>query len=211
MKKSFLLFLSLLPIISCSKEHLSCNPEVERWAKMNIEYYSNASREELVNMPLNRVRAIYRGFSDEKKANLWLEKINSYSSILEGQEKESYLELKKIVAEYYCTPGGKKSIDDLVSRWEEQMRSRFGWDDETLFFASCTWLTYDEYILASLMQYQEIQIRYDPINDKIDDCECIYNIGCPGGFSCEKNTPQGCNEVVDCGIVGTSPCKGICM
>lgn len=69
------LLLSILAgmfILSCGKEpKLSCIPEIDLWAKENIDYYESSEFDEMITLPLSRQRAIFRGFSPEKKVSLW--------------------------------------------------------------------------------------------------------------------------------------------
>ena len=57
------------------KQILSCDPEINEWAQSQIGLYENASRAEIVSLPLSKQRAIYAGLSCDKKVALWKEKI----------------------------------------------------------------------------------------------------------------------------------------
>lgn len=210
--KKYLYLLVLVFVASCDKEaRLSCDPSIDRWAKEMTVYYSTADRKELVSLPLNRVRAIYRGFPTEKKAELWHEKIRAYSTTLTGSELEAYLQLSSIINHIY-TSEPSEDYEEEIKKWEKEMRENFGWNDDKIFFSSCTWLTKEEYYLCFQIQ-TEIRVRsiHEPAQNEIKECECHYNIGCPGMLLCEKHSPKGCTEIKDCGIVGSSYCNGVCM
>ena len=209
MKKYYFLIVIMVLASSCSIDYLSCDAGINRWAMQNTEYYSSASRTELVNLPLKRLRAVYRGFSNEKKASLWHDKVHQYSQYLSGIEKEAYLELDSIIDAVYLKNTDKEITEEMINLWEEKMRNIFLWNDNDIFYSSCTWLSYEEYVIASILQYEETQTRLDHNQNEIQDCECRHNNGCPGSMSCEK-LPKGCNEVQDCGIVHNSICNGTC-
>lgn len=63
-------------LLSCSSDaKYSCNPEVEKWARTNIDKYVTATRSEIVELSMDQQRAILRGLPADKKANLWREKL----------------------------------------------------------------------------------------------------------------------------------------
>ncbi|ATL46088.1 hypothetical protein COR50_02300 [Chitinophaga caeni] len=41
------------------------------------------------------------------------------------------------------------------------------------------------------------------------DCNCLYDLGCSAGNLCLKSNVN-CSQVTDCGLFGTSNCKGVC-
>lgn len=213
------LFLSFGTCIACSDNlSLSCDPQINDWAEKNISHFTKSDRNELTNLPLNKARAIYRGLTNEHKASLWQLKVEDYIKTegLIGDEKNSYSQLLQIIPQLY----GKGRIEDdtylAIEVWEQKMREDYNWTDEDLFWSSCTWMTKEEYQKALVLQYRYYgrttksgggpEINDD---DEKTECECIWNIGCGGGLSCER-LPDPCEVIQDCGILGSSNCKGVC-
>lgn len=57
-------------LLSCSSDaKYSCNPEVEKWARTNIDKYVTATRSEIVELSMDQQRAILRGLPADKEAN----------------------------------------------------------------------------------------------------------------------------------------------
>lgn len=224
MKNCYLLLLPLaicLLLNSCSKDlSLSCNPDIDKWAKENLSNFDNRPREDLTMLPIKKARAIYRGLPNEKKSMLWTLKVEEYSRSerLTGEEKDDYEQLLDIIPLFYGEQRIKDSSYKVVETWEKQMRDIHGWTDEKIFWSSCTWMTKEEYQRSTILQIKysnpETKGGFDPSpppEEEDKDCECIYDIGCGGGLKCDKKTQKKCQEVYDCGIVGTSPCTGICL
>ncbi|MCM1176815.1 MAG: hypothetical protein NC308_06860 [Clostridium sp.] len=69
--------------LSCSKTpRLSCSPEINAWAIDNVDYYETVCRDEFIELPLSKQRAVYVGVTGKKKVQLWQEKLDMV--ILEG-------------------------------------------------------------------------------------------------------------------------------
>ena len=71
-----LLLIACVFASSCTTTKLSCDNDVNIWAKEHLATYLDATRSEIVSLPLSRQRAIYRGLSPEKKSSLWKAKIS---------------------------------------------------------------------------------------------------------------------------------------
>lgn len=172
----------------------------------------------MIDLPLNKARAIYRGLPNERKATLWQIKINDYviDKGLHGEEKSAYCELLQIIPLLYGSNTIQKEAYVIIEDWEKMMREKYGWMDEDIFWSSCTWMTKNEYEKAQVLQYRYYgRSTKSPggpgisSDDEMIECECIWNIGCGGGMTCERK-PDPCEHIQDCGILGSSNCKGVC-
>lgn len=212
MKNTIKLLLPLLFLIcSCATEKLSCNKNINKWAKENVSYYQNSSRDELVSLPWSAQQAIFNGLSSEKKVELWLIKkdyllkSDSYST----EEKEEIINLfNHLKPEVYNNKRAKEEYNRFVDIWEAKMRTEFDWDDETLFFAVCTWMTRDEFIAST--GYDDVFVTKGNGDHNLN-CNCRYTIYCEGrlhGSLCDHGSM--CEEVGGCGVTGTSACNGVC-
>lgn len=186
---------------------LSCNPETDKWAKENIEYYQSASRDELVELSLSKLRALYRGFSKEKIDSLWSWKY-SYECkhyALSAEESSFY----KTLIDYQYV--GKTEYQAFSDWWLKTANEKYHWPQEMVFVLGYTWLTEDEYIAASILELAQ-NTKFD-IGDNIvqkADCECNTDWGCIGlGFDC--NVELACNVTeVGCGLMQMDSCAGLC-
>ena len=211
MKNTIALLSFLLLICSCATEKLSCNKNIDKWAKENVIYYQNSSRDELVSLPWSAQQALFNGMSSEKKVELWLIKKDYLlnSSSFSPEEKKEIINLfDHLKPEVYSNKKANAEYHRFTENWEARMRTDFNWDDEILFFAVCTWMTRDEFI-ASTGYDDKIVTKGN--GDDTNNCNCRYTIYCEGrihGEQCDHGA--NCDEVGGCGITGTSSCNGIC-
>jgi len=99
MKKVLYLLAVSVIIYSCGKEDLkySCNPEIDAIVKSAKIEFSKLALTEFLEYDIELQKAIFRSFSNEKKREFWLEKLNA---ILLNGEYNNY---------------GKKHIEKLIS------------------------------------------------------------------------------------------------
>lgn len=65
------LFIYCIVLCSCNDQVLSCNEEINSWAKQNVTLFEHAERVEIVSLPFSRQRAFFNGLSPMKKVELW--------------------------------------------------------------------------------------------------------------------------------------------
>lgn len=210
-KRSIFILFVLFTICACSQVKLSCNEEIDRWAKEHITEYECAPRDSMVVLPYSHQRALFNGLSPEKKCELWLIKKDEImtSEDYSSQEKVSINELfDSLSPKTYTSKTAKNEFLSFASCWEEKMRSVFNWDDERLFFTVCTWMNKVEFFES---------VRIDELlttkgnGDVNNDCNCRYDIYCSSRISGEIcDHDSNCDEVGGCGVFGTSSCNGVC-
>lgn len=217
MKNLILLSLmSFLLCVACGKSpKLSCDPEINEWAQSQIGLYENASRAEIVSLPLSKQRAIYAGLSCNKKVALWKEKIKILTESGELSQDE-LLDINQMMFWFESIKNQSKEereeFNQKAEPYLEQITLKHNWDKDKVFYLFFTWMTEDEFIAS--MQYENSGVSKKdrlPSDDYVHkkSCNCTSSFwGCPGGMYCSKVTP--CTGTENCGIMGTSDCNGYC-
>lgn len=201
--------------MSCVKT-LSCDSVVDEWAKENLGYYSTASRNEIVLLPLSRQQAIYRGLSAERKFELWqIKKDLVYKSgVLSDEEYEDYVKLFNFMQPvHYEDEKGVKLLNAYAEKWMETMVTKHFWGDDQLFEFSHIWMTKEEFTNAVLSDNILTKSVSLPGLEAEVICNCIYSIYCKtsGLGSICHDSPSCKSGDEECGIVGTSNCTGTCQ
>lgn len=127
------------------------SPEnLEKWAKENFEYYSQAPRSEMVKLPLDKMRAIYSMFSPERKAEVWKYKWNDVkkSKHLSKEEKKELRNVYRMVSpeiyEYGDSEADRK-FKKASTELEKTLVEEYGWSEDKLFFYCMVALTEAEW------------------------------------------------------------------
>ena len=205
--------LTLLPAIiialsSCSPSLLSCDPDVNLWAKNNLTELYQAQRPEIVAIPLSRQMAIYNGLTSVKKAELWKAKL----SLLIDNEDYSITEKKFFsrLIEQLSPELLSNREDSLIKELDRQAKEVFMTDRQRYFFAVCTWMTEKEYYKAHYADAPVLTRFDDPVNEDLPNCDCRHDIGCfTLGGDC--NDKADCNsKPKGCGFLGYYECNGMC-
>ena len=187
-------------------DKFSCDEEIDLWAHQNQEYFESAPRATIVSLPLDLQQAVYVSLSAGRKYELWNYKYQLLleSDALSDAEKQEIKKLFDVLgANVYKSPRKMKKFESFAQTWADGVVSQYGWDKTKLFYTVCTWMTEDEFNKSAL---SEIGIKDIPPGQ--EKCTCIYSIGCGAGFTCNK---VSCQQIVGCGIAGTSNCNGRCL
>lgn len=219
MKRILILILAsgLIPalLLSCEKSvKFSCDPETDGWAREHIAYYATSERSELVKLPLSKQRAIYAGFTLDKKLSICKEKL-ALLFIEENISYAEYLDLNKIIDLYenvrdWEKEGEKGDIESKALSMIKAFADKYSWSKDRIWFLLYTWMTEEEFSRA--LEYDEIMTKDGPVVDKPSitkgDCECRVSLGCFGYQTCNRRVE--CVGVESCGIWGSDECNGIC-
>lgn len=196
---------------SCNSSDLSCDEDVNDWAKSHISYYSDSERDRIVGLPLSRQIAIYNGFSSEKKAELWRSKFQILidSEETSAAEKE---ELREILKE--IKPSLFSDLDNnqgILSNIEFKANNYFGGNKQRYNAYFCTWMTFEEYVRSSDADIPIFTKYEGEIGDNKLKCTCRHDVGCisQGGGVCNDNL--SCEQKAKgCGFLGAYSCDGLC-
>lgn len=220
-------------MVSCQKEeNYSCDPIVNDWVHNYKSLLSDVSREQLVTLPVKYQRAVYQSFTPEKKAAIWEEKIDSVLSLnWDSLTRSKILNLKKNLYMIDFSRNRKAppstNLEKYLNIWENDILSNHRMDSIQFIIHFCTFMTYNE--LNRLVYHPEtIDISWIDSNDDIKnilllpvggggsgagmvDCQCRYDVYCNIFLSDDCASPSGgCGTTYDCGLLGTSRCKGVC-
>ncbi len=161
-------------------------------------------------LPMEKQRALMRGFSGEHKVQLWNEKFRSLLTEvnLTDNEKSHLQKLFVFLSpEHYDTQSDFAELQAFVQEWSKEAEENLGWGEKEFFLYASTLFTiaeFNEYVISARQKYMER-------DDDQSECECLYSWYCTvahSGAVCSTTTD--CNVTEGCGILGTSNCRGIC-
>ena len=161
-------------------------------------------------LTMDKQKALMRGFSGTHKVKLWNAK---YRTLLDevdftNEEKQHLQKLFMFLKpKHYDTKEGFAELQNFVRKWQKDAEKNLNWSEKEFFLYTSTLYTIDE-INAYLTEIKEKNMGGG------DDCECIYSIYCvfaKGSSYAYCDTDAICSAIAECGIVGTSNCKGICV
>ncbi len=212
--KKFLYLLAVSVIIySCGKEDLkySCNAEINAIVKSAKIEFSKLVLTEFLEYDIELQKAIFRSFSNEKKREFWLEKLNTL--LLNGEysdyEKKHIEKLITHITVDYFEVVENDSLK-LAARikfendWKFYALNTLNWDEpEIHFIVNSLCITPDQYA-QTISELKEITLNYMAGNctcsTESDYCSDI------GGFC----TVSDCTETSACGWVWSYTCDGHC-
>lgn len=220
MKRFIIVSFAILLALSCNDADLSCDPAINAWAKESISEFENSSVEDIVQLPLSRQQAIYRGISGKKKMELWSAKFQHtfMDDRLNKSEKEQLMSLySRMSAKIFDSTEEWEVLESYLCEWESAMREQYNWDDTKFFLYCQIWLTESQLKRA---------VHYDSITKSIGDivsgmgsgttesskCTCLTDIYCSfaeGQYRCEIENNK-CELNNGCGWLGGQSCTGTC-
>ncbi|WP_278686243.1 bacteriocin fulvocin C-related protein [Alistipes finegoldii] len=198
-------------LLSCSSDaKYSCNPEVEKWARTNIDKYVTATRSEIVELSMEQQRAILRGLPADKEANLWREKLAyiMQDSKLSEEEKQEVKSIYDYFIPYFYSQDGLEEAEEYEKEWINHMQTTYNWDNDMIYYYVCTWLIAEEYekvLLQESLKTLRVSTRSEA---DAPDCECRYDSECHNDRDC--NIKANCKITGKCGIGGQWSCDGLC-
>ena len=142
-------------LLSCSSDaKYSCNPEVEKWARTNIDKYVTATRSEIVELSMEQQRAILRGLPADKEANLWREKLAyiMQDSKLSEEEKQEVKSIYDYFIPYFYSQDGLEEAEE-----------------------------YEKVLLQESLKTLRVSTRSEA---DAPDCECRYDSECHNDRDC---------------------------
>lgn len=219
MKRIIIVLFASLLMSSCQSLDLSCDPLINDWAKENIKRYESYNREQIVQLPLSRQKAIYRGLSGNKKLELWRGKFEMtlIDETLSKPEKEQLLNLlNNLSAKLFDNTKEWERFQPYLKEWESTMRTKYNWNETKLFIYCHTWLSESE--LRNAILYDSIITKTQGLTPGLDDenenkkCSCLTDAYCAyseGYYKCEIENNK-CEINGGCGLLGQQDCTGTC-
>ncbi len=200
MKTIIALSVIILGLFACNKGDNTCNESLYNFVDEHVQLYENISRDSLARMGWDTQFIILNSLSPINKARIFHEKINlllSSDSVSEA-DKNHLASLNNHLSEFTCNTN---KTDTFYSKWQQEAFNKLGWDSLKMYTYAETWLTYTAYL-----NFQN-SLPFLPANGL--NCKCNSRFACNFGFTgciiggCSRSTSG-------CGLVGDSPCKGVC-
>jgi len=224
--KYITLLLTCILFCSCSAEEkiYSCDLEIDKWTKENLESISTMRRNELLMYKDNYSlqKSIYSAMSPEQKINIWEEKI---LEILElpwtEKEKKHIQSLLNIIQTHYAFSNSdyyskyRDEIDLVSYKWIKYANEELNWGEDKIYATGMT-INSTSMINGNLI----VDESYDQYSNHIKtrsesnlDCACHASSGitkgaCASGYTCKTGN---CRNVYNCGLLFASECVGLCV
>lgn len=203
MKKA-LFFISLsAAILSCSK---------------NNKELSDLTQEVVAQKSIASMKQSYGFLSAAEKSSLWQTKLNAVldndNQKLTNRQREIVAEIKGMLEKYSMedlianSQIGENFLNQHLSEYAQHFTTKqlYLLIENPYYVKNFSIFNADAY-LAVLKSGDEYQLGVAA--PSVSDCSCYYNISCGliGGYCDWK---AGCIQVAECGLFGTSNCKGKC-
>jgi len=224
MKTKFMILAGIalfVAITSCTKDDgfaYSCDKEVDRWVKKNLDEIQGMTTVEFLEFSDVAVqKGVYAAFSVEQKQNVWFNKIENLLQFDWTEKERAHIESLLNVINNRDFFGVKDDVVkeqfDLASyKWIEYAKEELGWSDRVIYAVSFT--PNEVYKKDNLLQVSiEIPKKQSLVKRQIE-CNCdsraIYDY-------CTENLKR-CSYLFDncttnntfCGFAWGGDCDGMC-
>ncbi len=208
----FTVIVSTAFLFSCKKnESPSLQEPEDLFKNLSVETQAVLSQTDLTSMKQG-----YSMLSDKEQEELWKSKLGYII-----KHDELSIMQRKIIVEMYdlLNKNGiskMKADNSIGERFFDKKKEDFyrNFSTEQLFFLIEHPFIKPGFSIKFANQYiTNISFTINGKSDSGDlaiegSCECLYDIGCGFGNICNKKAP--CSGGTDCGLFGTSRCKGVC-
>lgn len=209
------LLLSFL-VINCKKTEIvySCDSQINTIVKSGIKEFSQSSLKEFLEYDFELQKAIYRSFSNEKKINFWLEKLDSVIIYMGSKEEKDHIEkLKTIIVTQISFDSDLDSENyinqlQIIDEWLKYAREDIGWSNHKIHFIAYS-LCISESQYSQFLEDFQNSVLSPPTNAckcslESDDCGTLSSGGQCISSSCVQSASG-------CGFLWLFACDGYCM
>jgi len=218
--------LTLIVITSCVKEEkqiYSCNELINDFVVANKSTLAEISREQIATLPVAYQRAILNSLTKEKRASLWVEKLNLVlsSEAISDDYRNKIAQLRDFIHPDIYNRGvdekPEEYVTSFINSWEQDVLGEMESDTAVFSINFCTLMTFDEfeYFLnnAESIDYSWLDGAEDIVllPQGSGTCTCRYDFYCSVFMNIEcEDGKNGCTPSYECGVLGSSKCDGMC-
>ncbi len=224
MKRFFLKAVPLLILFistSCSNDELiySCDAEVDKWAKSNLELLKTMEVSEFLTLETEAQRASFRAFSPEQRLRVWINKMDQVLTLEWNDIEKEHIRLLKsifienaIVYSLEATEEDKDAFRVLGYKWVKYATEVLDWDPRLVGA-----IAGNPNILLNKQGTLKIEnnglTKVKTRSEKTCDCnddywiwhDCgVYKSCGWGGNDCDKT-------FMGCGLSWLDPCVALCQ
>lgn len=223
------LFLSI-SMLSCGSDdaYFSCNPEIDRWVKDNLESVNTMTRSEWNKVgDLAYQRALYNAFSAGQRQRLWVEKFEKALPLFIDKNEKSHMELLltsiKDNRQWFENNNDetiKNSFEIFCYIWIDYAKSVLNWNPDTLYAVIGTPEDIAEsqrgdiIVNSALIARPATKSRTEDGYGKVCDCgNGSEYFECSGwsGYTCKIDYNAPCRQTErGCGSLWQNACWGEC-
>lgn len=193
----------LLFFNSCQKEEVySCDATINSWVKNNKSAIVKFDRKEIASYSHSYEKAILRAIPIDRKQELWQEKVNYILTLQLPKEEMDllkwYAEMFQRVDYHSKNEHISKELQELMYQKVKDAMKNYGWSREFVYN-----------VFFRIGNIGDNNSGGNSVREQ-GECDCNWNIGCPGHDDCEEQY-QDCTETdYGCGIFGNGGCYGEC-
>lgn len=211
-----MLFIMLgMLLFSCKEKSellYSCDPNIDQWVKENLVEIRQMKRDEWNELDERLKKPVFSAFTKNQKQCFWLQKIDEIIELgWNEQELNHWLLAKKEIEKRVGAFDDVQNQNDVDSleiyffEWKNIAIKEFFWPKS--FIMATLYVGNKVIDKEGTLEIIEKDVKLKTSTE--NDCECLYGVGClPYGGTCYKGN---CNNVIGCGLLGTSLCDGTCF
>jgi len=237
MKTKFMVLAGIalfVAITSCSKDDgitYSCDKEVDRWVKKNLDEIKEMTTVEFLEFSDVAVqKGVWAAFSIEQKQKVWFDKIENLLQLDWTEKEREHIEslLSYIKRSEFYGPKDdvvKEQVYLAAYKWQEYAKEELGWSDRVIYAVAFT--PNKVYKKDNILQVQIESRQKQPLVKRLPECEC-HNGNTFNEFPdcwkysndlhtwepsqyCRYLANGGCLANYDgCGFAGLLECNGLC-
>jgi len=194
----------LLFFNSCQKEEVySCDSTINSWVKNNKSTIVKYDRKKIASYSHGYEKAILRAIPAKRKKELWQEKVD-YLLTLDLSKNEMELlnwYAQKFQEGDYSLEKERISKDLLDSMYQKLKQAMIDYDWSREFVYN---------VFFRIGNIGDNNNGGTSVRGQGEDCDCNWNIGCPGAEDCAEQNQDCYATPYDCGIFGYATCYGLC-
>ncbi|MBR1378183.1 MAG: bacteriocin fulvocin C-related protein [Bacteroidaceae bacterium] len=210
-----------LLLMSCSSDELtySCDKEIDRWVKSNLNEIQQMTRAEWLGLNRGYAIATYRAFTPQQKVIFWQEKLAEVKQLPWSEDELRHIEqVEQFINVHHgffyketLTEDENDEIDIFFYKWMQQGIENYGWDKLVALSIAAT-----GYKVKNTLGELELPLNTyaaSNISNSIEPtCDCktgLLQNAC--FFSDETCVENDCSYLEDgCGWLLLQSCDGQC-
>lgn len=209
MKQISIILIFILLLFSCSKDEnvYSCDKEVNDYVADNINTLKSVSLGELSTYSNELQKAIYRSFSEQKRYEVWVERLDilanddSFNSEEQMHIHNLQNQLNTELFSFNNTTAFNLFIT-FFDKWKHDAELNLGWDKSMILFITSSFSLYYSDFINDVMVTSYALVSGG-------ECNCNMSAdGCPGSTIICKSS--GCSTIFGCGVLWLQNCDGFC-
>ena len=223
MNKMFLFFLvSVISFVACSEERYSCNPEVDKWVKTNLDEIQLMTRASWLTLPDDKRVAAFIAFTPLQRQKFWENRLEEVLTSDLGWTEEERVHIEKLYNKISLNLAWfedkrsediKLDFDRYVFEWVDFAEEELHWSREqvAILLATADKLATKFSIAPNSSTNNKTVATRSEGGGKVDcNCNSEDNWCTTPIPKCVKNFNDCDPSDLGCGLMFSDPCDGRC-